>query len=204
MKKLLCTLLALVMILSFAGCKQKEQISSEPENSASVSESNTQASTEAPTQAPTEAPTQKPTEKQTQRPTEPMTKNKYAEINSKTGNILKAETDKKIWAGVVGDAYILLRNISESNEWGESGRVYELHCAQFAGQYSMWSDGYWELSEDGTKLTLTPKNQGENGTIGVDVGESKTYTGQNGIFTIDITFEQGGKATIKLDLNKAL
>lgn len=204
MKKLLSALIVLAMLLSFASCKQKQETPTEPDSSVPVSESNTQSPSEAPTQKPTEAPTQKPTEKQTQKTTEPKPENKYAAIQEKTGDIIKAETDKKIWAGVVGDAYILLRNISTANEWGETGRVYELHCAQFAGQYSMWSDGYWELSDDGTQLTLTPENQSQNGSIGVDVGKSKTYTGQNGIFTIDLSFEQGGKATIKLDLNKAL
>lgn len=92
---------------------------------------------------------------------------KFAFIKDKKGDILRSDSESKIWAGVVGDAYILLRNTSDANEWGEKGRVYELHCAQFAGKYSMWSDGYWEINDDGTELTLTPKNQSENGSIGV-------------------------------------
>lgn len=37
----------------------------------------------------------------------------------------------------------------------------------------MWSDGYWELNDDGTELTLTPKNQSENGNIGVAAGKAR-------------------------------
>lgn len=122
----------------------------------------------------------------------------------KKGNLYKAECDSKIWAGVLGRCYILLRNIDTPNEWGEKGQVYELHVTyvKTGEEYSMWSDGYWALDETGTKLTLTPKNQSENGNIGVDSGKSKTFTAQNGVFTIPVTFEQGGKTTIKLDLNK--
>jgi len=36
---------------------------------------------------------------------------------------------------------------------------------------------YWELNDDGTELTLTPKNQSENGSIGVAAGKSKTFKG---------------------------
>ena len=127
---------------------------------------------------------------------------KFAFIKDKKGDILRSDSESKIWAGVVGDAYILLRNTSDANEWGEKGRIYELHCAQFAGKYSMWSDGYWELNDDGTELTLTPKNQSENGNIGVAAGKSKTFKGQNGVFSVPVTFEQGGKTTIKIDFNK--
>ena len=74
--------------------------------------------------------------------------------------------------------------------------------AQFAGKYSMWSDGFWEINDDGTELTLTPKNQSENGSIGVAAGKSKTFKGQNGVFSVPVTFEQGGKTTIKIDFNK--
>ena len=127
---------------------------------------------------------------------------KFAFIKDKKGDILRSDSESKIWAGVVGDAYILLRNTSDANEWGEKGRIYELHCAQFAGKYSMWSDGFWEINDDGTELTLTPKNQSENGSIGVAAGKSKTFKGQNGVFSVPVTFEQGGKTTIKIDFNK--
>lgn len=207
MKKFLSILIAIAVTASLAGCGQESETEDVPSTGTPVTVLETEPATQA--LEPTDLESTKPKsstepESTEQRATEPTTEAPFAAVSRKTGDILKAETDKKIWAGVVGDAYILLRNISEANEWGETGRVYELHCAQFAGQYSMWSDGYWELSDDGTQLTLTPKNQSKNGSIGVDAGKSKTYTGQNGVFTIDLTFEQGGKATIKLDLNKAL
>ena len=66
----------------------------------------------------------------------------------------------------------------------------------------MWSDGFWEINDDGTELTLSPKNQSENGNIGVAAGKSKTFKGQNGVFSVPVTFEQGGKTTIKIDFNK--
>jgi hypothetical protein len=47
-------------------------------------------------------------------------------------------------------------------------------------------------------------NQGENGNVGVEVGGSKTFTGNNGVFEIPVTFEQGGGTTVILDLSKPL
>lgn len=156
--------------------------------SASVEETKADAPANGTTAAPSEQPS--------------VSVGKFSFIKDKKGDILRADSESKIWAGVVGDAYILLRNTSDANEWGEKGRVYELHCAQFAGKYSMWSDGYWEINDDGTELTLTPKNQSENGSIGVAAGKSKTFKGQNGVFSVPVTFEQGGKTTVKIDFNK--
>ena len=147
---------------------------------------------DAPANGTTAAPSEQPS----------VSVDKFSFIKDKKGDILRADSESKIWAGVVGDAYILFRNTSDANEWGEKGRVYELHCAQFAGKYSMWSDGYWEINDDGTELTLTPKNQSENGNIGVAAGKSKTFKGQNGVFSVPVTFEQGGKTTVKIDFNK--
>ena len=206
MKKILCTLLSLTMLTLLVGCQKEKPtetttdtipapVSTTVPTTAYTTVPTTASTTAAPTT--TTAPTTTAT---TAAPVQPTVN--FAYVKEKTGNVLKAESEKKIWAGIVGDAYLLLRNISDTNEWGETGRVYELHCAQFTGQYSMWSDGYWDLSDDGTKLTLTPKNQSKNGSIGVEAGNSKTYKGQNGVFTIDFSFEQGGKATIKIDLNK--
>lgn len=136
-------------------------------------------------------PTDKPSP--TQQPT------KAAE---KKGDLYKAAGDSKIWANTVGQAYILFRNIDKPNEWGEKGQVYEIYVAQFGDDFSMWSDGYWKLNDAKTQLTLTPKNQSDNGNIGVGEGESKTFTGNNGVFAIDLKFSSGGKTKIQLDLAK--
>lgn len=116
----------------------------------------------------------------------------------KKGVIYKVSGDSKIWANTVGQAYILFKNIDTPNEWGESGQVYELYVAQFGDDYSMWSDGYWSMDESGNTLKLTPKNQSENGNVGVDAGKTKTITAANGVFVIDVTFSSGGKTTMKL------
>ena len=124
----------------------------------------------------------------------------------KKGNLYRADCTGKIWAKIVGSCYILFRDIDEPNEWTEKGKVYELYVTyvKIGENYSMWSDGYWELSADGTKLTLTPVNQGENGNVGVEAGGSKTFTANNGVFEIPVTFEQGGSTTVILDLSKPL
>ncbi len=216
MKKFICALLSLAMLALFAGCRDQKNIetdttdassgsveaqvedtsvasqdSTAPQTdseSASIEETKADASSSETTAVPAKQPS--------------VSVGKFAFIKDKKGDILRSDSESKIWAGVVGDAYILLKNISAPNEWGEKGKVYELHCAQFAGKYSMWSDGFWEINDDGTELTLTPKNQSENGSIGVAAGKSKTFKGQNGVFSVPVTFEQGGKTTIKIDFNK--
>ena len=192
MKKFICALLSLAMLAFFAGCRDQKNIESDTTDASSGS---VEAQVEDTSAASPDS-------------TVPQTDSESASVEEtkadapSNGDILRADSESKIWAGVVGDAYILLRNTSDANEWGEKGRIYELHCAQFAGKYSMWSDGYWELNDDGTELTLTPKNQSENGSIGVAAGKSKTFKGQNGVFSVPVTFEQGGKTTIKIDFNK--
>ena len=183
MKKFICALLSLAMLALFAGCRDQKNIETDTTDASSGS---VEAQVEDPSAAPQPS----------------VSVGKFAFIKDKKGDILRSDSESKIWAGVVGDAYILLRNTSDANEWGEKGRIYELHCAQFAGKYSMWSDGFWEINDDGTELTLTPKNQSENGNIGVAAGKSKTFKGQNGVFSVPVTFEQGGKTTIKIDFNK--
>lgn len=212
MKKFICALLSLALLASFAGCQSQNNTEANgTEASAATFENQTEDITAASSDSSLskadpiassveESNSNTLANGETAAAADPACK--YAFIKDKKGQILKAESESKIWAGVIGDAYILLRNISDANEWGEKGRVYELHCAQFAGKYSMWSDGYWEISDDGTELTLTPKNQSENGNIGVSAGKSKIFKGQNGVFSVPITFEQGGKTTITIDLNK--
>ena len=216
MKKIICALLSLAMLAFFAGCHDKKNIESDTtdasagsveaqvEDTSSASPDSTVPQTDSESASVEETKANAPANGTTAVPSKQpsVSAGKFSFIKDKKGDILRADSESKIWAGVVGDAYILLRNTSDANEWGEKGRVYELHCAQFAGKYSMWSDGYWEINDDGTELTLTPKNQSENGSIGVAAGKSKTFKGQNGVFSVPVTFEQGGKTTIKIDFNK--
>ncbi len=129
----------------------------------------------------------------------------YRSLNKK-GDLYKAEGTGKIWAKIVGSCYMLFKDIDAPNEWGEKGKVYELYVTyiRVGENYSMWSDGYWELSEDGTVLKLTPVNQSNNGNIGADVGSTKTFTADDGRFTIPVSFEQGGGTEVILDLRNAL
>lgn len=129
----------------------------------------------------------------------------YRPLNKK-GDLYKAEGAGKIWAKIVGSCYMLFKDIDAPNEWGEKGKVYELYVTyiRVGENYSMWSDGYWELSEDGTVLKLTPVNQSNNGNIGADVGSTKTFTADDGRFTIPVSFEQGGGTEVILDLRNAL
>ena len=113
-----------------------------------------------------------------------------------TGIVYKTDVSGKIWAGIVGSCYMQFKDSDTPNEWGESGKVYELWVAQTGSNYSMWSDGYWDIT-DGV-LTLTPVNQSENGSIGVDAGASKFYTLNNGAYTIDLGFSSGGKTSVTL------
>ncbi|MDD6275420.1 MAG: hypothetical protein PUB20_01140 [Clostridia bacterium] len=117
---------------------------------------------------------------------------------AKNVTVYKSEGTRKIWAGVVGEIYVLFRNIETPTSNGMKGQVYELYVDAGDG-YTVWSDGYWELNSSKTELKLTPKHQNENGNIGVDVGSTKTYTADKGVFKVEFTFEQGGKSAIKLN-----
>ena len=77
--------------------------------------------------------------------------------------------------------------------------VYEIYVAQVGNNYSMWSDGYWNLNGD--TLTLNPVNQSQNGNVGCDEGSSVTINGNGGVFEIPLTFEQGGKTVCTLNIN---
>lgn len=129
----------------------------------------------------------------------------YQPLNKK-GDLYKAEGEGKIWAKIVGSCYVMFKDLDAPNEWGEQGKVYELYVTyiRVGENYSMWADGYWELSEDGKTLTMTPVNQSNNGNIGAEAGSSKTFTADDGRFTIPISFEQGGGTNVILDLSNPL
>lgn len=114
------------------------------------------------------------------------------------GVVFKVEGENKIWANRVGQAYMLFKDIDAPNEWGESGKVYELYVAQFGNNYSMWSDGQWNLDSQTGTLELTPVNQSENGNVGAAEGETKTITAVNGEYVINVSFSSGGKTTMIL------
>ena len=137
MKKFICALLSLAMLALFAGCRdqknietdttdassgsvetQVEDTSAAPQDStapqtdsesASIEETKADASSSGTTAAPAKQPS--------------VSVGKFAFIKDKKGDILRSDSESKIWAGVVGDAYILLRNTSDANEWGEKGRI---------------------------------------------------------------------------------
>ena len=178
---------------------------SEQPSASSSAETQPSASTDPAEQTPaTEAPaTEPPT---TEPPATQAPAGFSYQPQDKKGDLYRADCTGKIWAKIVGSCYILFRNIDDPNEWGEQGKVYELYVTyvKVGENYSMWADGYWELDSTGTKLTMTPKNQSNNGNIGVETGSTATFTGKDGVFEIPVTFEQGGKTTVILDLNKPL
>ncbi len=178
---------------------------SEQPSASSSAETQPSASTDPAEQTPaTEAPaTEPPT---TEPPATQATIGFSYQPMNKKGDLYRADCTGKIWAKLVGSCYLLFKDIDAPNEWGEKGKVYELYVTyiRVGENYSMWSDGYWELSDDGTLLTLTPVNQGNNGNIGADVGGTKTFTADDGRFTIPVSFEQGGGTEVILDLRNAL
>lgn len=110
--------------------------------------------------------------------------------------VYKSEGIRKIWAGIVGKIYVTFKTVEESD--GAGRQIYELWVDAGDG-YTVWADGIWELNGDKTELKLTPKNQAENGNIGVATGETKTYKAEGGVFKVDFSFEQGGKSAIKFN-----
>lgn len=216
MKKIISFLVITVLLVPFFGCVKQDEIyndtTAEPYSEEGLSQAETEAASgsttgeaSAQTADKDESLSEATRTVEVVTVSEPVTEAEETTVaQMKIGNLYKAECDSKIWAGILGRCYIVLRNIDTPNEWGEKGQVYELHVTyvKTGEEYSMWSDGYWELDETGTRLTLTPKNQSENGNIGVDAGKSKVFSAQNGVFTIPVTFEQGGKTTIKLDMDK--
>ena len=129
MKKFICALLSLAMLALFAGCRdqknietdttdassgsveaQVEDTSAAPQDStapqtdsesASIEDSKADASSSGTTAVPAKQPS--------------VSVGKFAFIKDKKGDILRSDSESKIWAGVVGDAYILLRNTSDAN-----------------------------------------------------------------------------------------
>lgn len=206
MHKILAILLgAAVLTAGLSGCGGDDQGQTE-----AVSESTDVTVTAEPAASDvTEAPlaVEFSTEAETQTPsTEPVTESKPQETEApvqeeKKGDLYKVIGADKIWANLVGEAYILFKNTDEPIASGISGKVYELYVlvAQTGDDYVVWSDGYWDLNDAGDTLTLTPHNQNENGNIGVSAGESKTYTKSGNVFKIEMSFSGGGDVNFEFD-----
>lgn len=121
-----------------------------------------------------------------------------SEAPARSVTVYRCEGKRKIWAGIVGEIYVLFKDIETPNGNGLQGQVYELYVDAGDG-YTVWSDGYWSMNESRTELTLTPKHQSENGNIGVAENATKTYSAEKGAFKVEFSFEQGGKSSIKLN-----
>ena len=108
-KKVLCIILAFVMVLSLAACSG--ELSEEKSESTVVQEATHTPETVAPTKAPTEKPTEKATEKPTEKPTENPTE-KPEEPKDTPANVDNAPADDNADNGGGGSAqnYILNTN----------------------------------------------------------------------------------------------
>lgn len=99
---------------------------------------------------------------------------------TKEGEIYRTKVVK---VNAMVNAYLSFKEISEANEWGESGKVYEITVSSYGGGYSMWSDGYWDLTGD--TLTLTVVNADDKtGLVDAEKEVAKTYTAVDGVFSI--------------------
>lgn len=207
MYRVLAVLLgAAVLTAGLSGCGGDDQDQTEkmsesmsvPVSAEPVSSDVTEApSTEEPaTELPSQAPSTEPTTDRAEvQETQPPVR------EEKKGDLYKVVGADKIWANLVGEAYILFKNTDEPVASGISGKVYELYVlvAQTGDDYVVWSDGYWDLNDAGDTLTLTPHNQNENGNIGVAAGETKTYTKSGNTFKIKMSFSGGGDVNFEFD-----
>ena len=181
----------LTLAILLAGCGNNNELPSNDISSATgVSQSDVAATSEVPSVSsePQSAAVTSTTETQV---TETISTT--AEQTAQLKTIYKSEGTRKIWAGVVGKIYVVFK----SSDAADSG-IYELWVDAGDG-YTSWSDGYWSMNSSKTELKLTPKNQNENGSIGVAVGETKTYKADDGAFKVEFSFEQGGKSAIKFN-----
>lgn len=115
-----------------------------------------------------------------------------------TGEIYRTSVVK---ANINASAYVSFKDYGEeANEWGEKGKVYEIHVSAYGKDYSMWADGFWTL--EGDTLTVTPKNHNESNCCFTDttVGEAKTYTATDKVFSIGGKVA-GSTVTFKLDIS---
>ncbi|MGN0542987.1 MAG: hypothetical protein ACI4JG_05990 [Acutalibacteraceae bacterium] len=210
-KIVILTALTLIVALVFAACGNKgseagEQTTASMEETAAVTDGVSETEAASQDNSGSAQESQAPSVEQTTPAADPSSAEttaaettKAANPAEKKGDIYKSVGKRKIWAGVVGEVYVVFKNTDTPNGSGMKGRIYELYVSAGDDGYSVWADGYWELNDAKTELKLTPAHQTENGNIGVAVGQTKTYTLEKGVFAIEFTFEQGGKTTVKLD-----
>ncbi len=200
-KIILVVLLVLVFSVLFFGCRDKnfegtgkeETVSTTPEESLnSVTEKLDEVSS-------TGADPQSETSVESAEIPETAVSTTNKKQPAKEVIVYKSEGTRRIWAGIVGKIYVTFKTVEESDGIGR--QVYELWVDPGDG-YTVWADGVWELNERKTELKLTPKNQSENGNIGIAIGETKTYKTEDGVFKVEFTFEQGGKSAIKFNPTK--
>lgn len=110
------------------------------------------------------------------------------------------------WVGV-GKAYMTFEYAEEPETPEEDtryGYVFNVNVDSGDG-YSSWLAGNWELSEDESTLTLTATwEEGDNSTYLADAtsGQAKTYTAENGEFTIGVNLPSAGTINFTLNLEE--
>ena len=124
---------------------------------------------------------------------------------AKEGTIYQTGVET-FWVGV-GKAYMTFE-YAEEPETPEEGAIYGyvFNVNVDAGDgYSSWLTGSWELSEDESTLTLTATwEEGDNSTYLADAtsGQAKTYTAENGEFTIGVNLPSAGTINFTLNLEE--
>ncbi|MCM1284548.1 MAG: hypothetical protein NC213_02750 [Acetobacter sp.] len=118
------------------------------------------------------------------------------------GEIYRTEVYSGIYSGVVGKGYISFKDITEPNEWGKKGKVFEIYVAQSGDNYTMWADGYWSMSADQKELSLTMTEVADTALDDVQANVAKVYTvNEKGQFIIPAHFAGGGTATFVLNVS---
>ena len=85
----------------------------------------------------------------------------------------------------------------------QEGTIYQTGVETF--WVGSWLTGSWELLEDESTLTLTATwEEGENSTYLADAtsGQAKTYTAENGEFTIGVNLPSAGTINFTLNLEE--
>ena len=128
------------------------------------------------------------------------------------GAIYQTETES-FWVGV-GHAYLSFEYQAEPADKTEDdtkiyGYVFKVMVSS-GGDYENWLSGTWDLKEENNTygdLTLTATwKDGENSTSLADAesGVAKTYSLNNGKYTIGVNLPSAGKIDFKLDPTKKL
>lgn len=117
---------------------------------------------------------------------------KTPEINE--GTIYQSDI-VRFWFGV-GKAYMTLENLPKPAEPVEGelyGYVFKVYVDAGDG-YSSWLSGTWDIDGDTLSLTAEWDATAENPTTleGTESGVAKTYTAENGEFTVKVNLPSAG------------